>query len=125
MLTDEELITWLEDPLAEASLLHADRHQWGPGLIHVFDDEKEKTLCGKTIALCPGKLRRGAILDVTCKVCTRSLDARLSAARYAVEARRIREEENQRWWEAYNGYLASPAWREKRRRGFRASARHL
>jgi hypothetical protein len=35
-------------------LLRAFPHQWGKGHVHYFDAERDRTLCGRTRATCPG-----------------------------------------------------------------------
>jgi hypothetical protein len=102
-------------------LLKADPHKWGQGLVHQIDEERDQTLCGKSPGGCPGARFWGSPNQITCRTCLRSIESRTraEAARqnYAEQERewqRQREDENRRWWEAYNAYLAGPDWRAKR-----------
>jgi len=104
------------------TLLHGAPHQWGPGAIHLFDQEKGRTLCGKSREDCPGRLAPGLLEDATCKVCIRSLQTSIKREQQAAEwerqrreAQAQREEESRQWWEAYERYLITPTWLEKRR----------
>jgi hypothetical protein len=100
-------------------LHRANPHIWGPGKVHQIATEKQRTLCGKSRAACPGTPFWGVVTDISCKAC---LNAREAAARQIEQQRRHMEwqrqqaEETARWWTAYNEYLASPIWLEKRRR---------
>lgn len=109
-----------------APLLKADPHKWGQGLVHLIDEERDQTLCGKSRGGCPGTKFWGPRRQITCKSCLRSIEARARLAeqqkRYAEqerEWRRRREEENRRWWEAYNAYLASREWQARRAKAMR------
>ena len=104
----------------EVMILHADRHQFGAGKIHVFDGER--TLCGRTPEQCPGRIEPGNLDHITCLLCVRSLEAerhrveqeREYARRNAeYEARRARDDREWREW--YDLYLRSPEWAERRR----------
>lgn len=102
-------------------LLRAHQHQWGPGAIHLVS-EGNKTLCGKEGKLCPGTIIFGELEDVTCKVCLRSRESSLKASA-ARERWQAEYEQHQRqklayerqWWAAYDAYLQSEEWLEKRR----------
>jgi len=98
------------------------------GKIHLFREEPagyhegQRTFCGKTLEACPGEIRLGYFGDVDCKVCRNSIESAEryaeSQARWSVEAREReaqRREESRQWWLAYDQYLQSPTWREKRR----------
>jgi hypothetical protein len=50
-------------------LLRAHDHYWGKGHVHLFNDDEDKTLCGKTLASCPGETGFGDQADITCKAC--------------------------------------------------------
>jgi hypothetical protein len=102
-------------------LLKADPHKWGQGLIHQIDPERDQTLCGKSPGGCPGAHFWGPQYQITCKACLRSLEARAQAEErrqiYAEQDRdyqRQREEEERRWWDAYDAYLAGPEWQARR-----------
>ena len=98
-----------------------------PGKIHILKDDtgvngERRTCCGKTLENCPGKIFSGTFSEADCKVCRNSIE---SADRYeeinarwaeqAAQHQAQRLEESQRWWAAYNQYLQSPTWAEKRR----------
>lgn len=116
-------------------LLKAEPHKWGHGLIHQIDEERDQTLCGKSPGGCPGTRFWGSTSQITCKACLRSLEARAkaeelrrhyeeSARSYAEQERQYqqkREDENRRWWAAYNAYLASPEWQARRAKVLRRS----
>jgi 5-methylcytosine-specific restriction endonuclease McrA len=82
----------------------------------------EVTLCGKNRDSCPGTIFEGVFNEVDCKGCRRSFEA---AERYAQNQQKWereiaireaeREQSNRLWWLAYDEYLRSPTWREKRR----------
>ena len=59
------------------SLLYASKHRWGEGHVHVFNEFESKTLCGKTLAACPGELDHGGESEITCKACQRIRAARI------------------------------------------------
>jgi 5-methylcytosine-specific restriction endonuclease McrA len=99
------------------ALLRADPHPWGPGRTHLIDEPKEQTWCGKGIDI--GKRIWGPKSQMNCKACLKAQESRARAEenRREWEARqREREKENQIWWQRYDTYLQSPAWRDKRRR---------
>ena len=57
-------------------LLQADKHQWGEGKVHMlvsqgdYEDESSLlTVCGRTLAICPGHFVEGGVEDITCKKC--------------------------------------------------------
>lgn len=98
-------------------LLRADPHQWGSGRVHEIDEDIDKTLCGQTPAKCPGRKFYGRRDEITCKGCVRSREARLRAeeSRRQWEIEKAEREELQRqWWAAYDEYLYSPTWQQKR-----------
>jgi len=102
---------------ATVPLLRADPHRWGVGLVHRIDDERDQLMCGKTPANCPGDRYQGAVAEITCKSCLRSIEAKANyQARITEWARQDREREESRklWWQRYNAYLISPEWRRKR-----------
>jgi len=103
----------------------ADPHQFGPGKIHLIDDEDlARTYCGKIMAAFPGKPVTSG--KPSCKICVDAKPKRIQARaqqrawdekyrREAEERQRVQEEQNKEWWATYNAYLKTPAW-EKRRR---------
>jgi len=102
-----------------AGLWAADPHEFGPGKVHLVDAENtERTLCGKWLRAVPGKIAttgRG-----TCKICLNAVENRqhnkLMAEQRKAECERIeraRLQQNKEWWDWYNAYLRSPAWRER------------
>lgn len=112
-------------------LLRADPHNWGRGLVHLIDDERDQTMCGKSPGGCPGTKFLGTTDKITCRSCLRSINARAQAeARQKVamiEWRRMereREERNQLWAAQYNEYLFTPTWRAKRDHVLRRAAGH-
>lgn len=115
----------LQVPTGQAAvqLLRADPHHWGEGQVHEFNPERMQTFCGRSLTQCPGKRFIGPESAVTCKACVRSIEARERREawrqewqRRCEEDRQRKEIENRRWWAAYNEYLQTPAWRQKRRR---------
>jgi hypothetical protein len=106
---------------AKVPLLHADPHQWGSGKIHQIDD-RDCTLCGQSPARCPGQKFFGTTDQITCLKCKQSLEAKERWRKYQVEAQarqrdyeHQRTENDRRWWNAYNAYLETPTWKQKRR----------
>jgi hypothetical protein len=51
--------------MSDQPLLRVDRHQWGPGAIHLLNQEWDKTLCGKERKWCPGKRYFGDLEEAT------------------------------------------------------------
>lgn len=109
-------------------LLYAYPHpRFGGGRIHVLKDDldedgRERTLCGKTLEMCPGEIVRNSVSKVNCKVCNHSMESAAKwaeqSARWEHEAQereRERAEESRRWWAAYEKHLQTPTWFEKRR----------
>jgi 5-methylcytosine-specific restriction endonuclease McrA len=109
-------------------LLYAYPHpRFGGGRIHLFkddldDDGRERTLCGKTLEMCPGEIVRNVLSKVPCKVCNHAFESAAKWAeesarwqREAEERERERAEESRRWRSAYEKYLQTPTWLEKRR----------
>jgi hypothetical protein len=108
------------------TLLYANPHRFGAGKIHVLKSTPEpdsslKTLCGRTLEECPGERRNDSLSKVTCKACWSSLESADKWQRWQQEHREWQlqqqlqaEKENRQWWEAYNKYLQSPAWIQKR-----------
>lgn len=101
--------------------LRAHPHQWGPGLIHIFDRDSRKTFCGKTRDVCSGDLGAGSMDEITYKVCLKSFQTRAEHARLSEQWKREAEErealkrkEQIEWWNAYNLYLQSADWKDKR-----------
>lgn len=111
--------------IEQVPLLRADPHRWGAGLVHLIDEEKDQTYCGKSPGGCPGTKFRGPRERITCKSCLRSIEARVRAEQYrqqwAAEERQ-RAENNRRWWQDYNAYLLSQTWRDKRAMVMRRAA---
>jgi hypothetical protein len=100
-------------------LLRAHPHRWGNGLVHQIDQDRDQTLCGKSPANCPGDKFWAPADQITCNSCKRSLAAKERNAeilRSLQHQRQQWEENDRRWWQAYNTYLASPTWATKRRR---------
>ena len=101
------------------NLWSANEHQFGPGKIHIVDDENSaKTMCGKWLRAVPGK--QSLAESATCQICLNAVPnreerTRASAewAERASERERIRDAENAAWWTKYNAYLASPKWKAK------------
>jgi hypothetical protein len=77
----------------QVPLLRADPHRWGAGLVHLIDEERDQTWCGKSPGGCPGKLW-GPREAITCKSCLRSIATRAQA------------EERRREWEQRERQLA-------------------
>ncbi len=94
----------------------ANPHNYGPGKLHKL--EGDKTLCGKTLVSCPGRLVEGTTWEsITCIGCqnkARSDRERAeSNARWEqeqAEREAAREAENEEWWRAYDEYRKSPGW---------------
>ena len=92
------------------------------GKTHLLrEEDREKTVCGKPLAECPGQTFSGTVDKVDCKVCLRSLECdnrrAENKANYEEQTKQYEEQrkaENARWWIAYNSYLLSPAWNKKR-----------
>lgn len=114
---------------AEVNLLVASPHRYGPGQVHVWDDDEAKTLCGRLMVDCPGDIEWSRQLaHVTCKLCLRSWRATLRREewqrdeeqrayqrhRLAERERARREQEDRDFWARYDAYLASPEWAAKR-----------
>ena len=118
------------DQSQRRALLRAFPHpQFGGGKIHLLKDPDEDperdgsmvTLCGQSLDI--GVRMSGTMQAVTCKTCRRAVE---SADRWAETSEQwkreaeIREAERQerrrQWWNAYERYLQSPTWYEKRRR---------
>jgi hypothetical protein len=53
-------------------LLRADPHKWGPGRIHMIDEQNAHTYCGKSLGTLSGTKFSGPQRIVTCKLCIRS-----------------------------------------------------
>jgi len=104
---------------AAGRLWAADAHQYGPGKVHVVDEaDARKTFCGKWLGAVPGKPATGC--KATCRSCLNVVESRrdheAQSARWervAEERRRLDEEERRAWWKWYDGYLKTPAWRER------------
>jgi hypothetical protein len=65
------VIDWARIEPLEVTLLHANAHRWGPGHIHEFNREEDRTLCGRSLAACPGVIGVGPEKTITCKSCLR------------------------------------------------------
>jgi hypothetical protein len=97
----------------------ANPHQWGPGAIHLLEEDGRKMLCGKQLVNCPG---RRVTDEATCKGCISAFEARGRRAererewqersREYARAQAARESE---WWDQYRAYLQSPEWRARSR----------
>lgn len=109
----------------------ADPHEYGPGKVHIVDDEDpKKTLCGRYLEAVPGKSI--AAVKATCRICLNAVVARPEHRRQAEqwrqdsERRRLEweqqqeqeseqhERESREWWAKYNAYLSSSDWRRRR-----------
>ena len=102
-----------------AGLWVADPHEFGPGKTHLVDAENnERTLCGKWLKAVPGKMAttgRG-----TCKICLNAVENRKhnqimqeERQRESDRLERERAAKSREWWDWYNAYLRSAAWRER------------
>jgi hypothetical protein len=60
----------------DVRLLRAHDHYWGKGHVHGFNDERDKTLCGRTPTMCPGDMAWGNEDDITCKACLSAIQRR-------------------------------------------------
>lgn len=100
----------------------ADPHRFGPGKVHAIDHDRPlQTYCGKVMSAFPGKPVSSG--SVTCKVCgdapaRRANDAarRQEWEHQQQERERQQSEQDAAWWNRYNTYLQSAAWRELRAR---------
>lgn len=64
-------------------LLKAHPHKWGPGKVHRFNRQHNRTFCGKAPKDCPGDMLEGNPEMADCKVCREVLErARLRALRF-------------------------------------------
>src|SRR5215472_14733307 len=118
---DDHILRNLSEHEELVPLRRAHPHGWGQGKIHQIDLERDQTLCGQSPAQCPGTKFRGTVDKITCKICLRSIDARVKAAAWREQHDREQreweerhQEGNRRWWDACNAYLSSPAWHAKR-----------
>jgi 5-methylcytosine-specific restriction endonuclease McrA len=110
-------------PPRNVPLLRADPHNWGLGLVHQIDVERDQTMCGKSPGGCPGTKFYGLADKITCKACLKSIAARerhvAMQARAQADWARLeqeRQESRQEWQRRYQAYLQSPVWRDKRAR---------
>ena len=110
-------------------LLRADPHNWGQGLVHLIDAERDQTMCGKSPGGCPGTKFLGTTEKITCRSCLRSINARAQAEERRkvamVEWQRMerdREERNRLWQARYSAYLLTPVWWAKRAHVLRRAA---
>lgn len=111
--------------IEQVPLLRADPHRWGAGLVHLIDQDKDQTLCGKSPGGCPGTKFWGRRDKITCKSCLRSIAARVQAEERRREwEQRERElaQNNRLWWLAYSKYLLTQTWRDKRAMVMRRAA---
>jgi len=113
----------------QIKLVRAHPHQWGSGLVHEVDIERDQTLCGKSPGGCPGTPFVGSRAEITCKACKRSLAAKLRVAelraQWASDDQRRQEDyaaARRQWWAAYDAYLMSAPWRAKRQRVLQRAA---
>lgn len=115
----------------DLTLLRADPHRWGVGLVHLIDLERDQTMCGKSPGGCPGTRFNGTHTQITCRSCLRSIEAKArweeenikqekrrreweAAEREREAAEREREEYTRNWWSYYDAYLLTPVWQVKR-----------
>ena len=105
----------------QVPLLRAELHKWGQGLIHLINQERDQTQCGKSPGGCPGISFQGWSDEITCKSCLRSLEAakrgeELRRRWQREDAERLRDKEayHRLWWSRYNEYLATQTWQRKR-----------
>ena len=99
-------------------LLRAYPHAWGSGFVHQIDVERDQTLCGRTPKNCPGEKFSGSQDAITCKGCLRSIEAKAKHAELMVQIAQAEVEaeiDREAWWQEYDAYLNSPAWKNKRR----------
>lgn len=107
---------------ATQKLWAADPHQYGPGKIHIVDDEDgSRTFCGKILSAMPGKPTTAT--KATCRICLNAVPNReqqklwrANAEKQQAEREADRVAQNERWWAWYNAYLSSEAWRDRRRK---------
>jgi hypothetical protein len=71
--TDDNAVIW---PSEDVPLLRAHAHQWGVGLVHRIDLDRDQTTCRKAPSSCPGDKFFGRPDLITCKSCLRSIDAK-------------------------------------------------
>jgi hypothetical protein len=107
----------------------ASKHDWGEGKMHVLDDTRSKTLCGKSLANCPGEHVPPGVVD--CQGCLAAIErrnAREEADRQARSdweamerqgAAKTQAEGDQvarakEWWRRYHAYMQSAEWKRKR-----------
>ena len=93
-----------------------------PGKVHLLKDGNERTYCGKTLQNCPGEVYYSVLTEVDCKSCNSALESEAHRAVWIQEnAKREVErlERSQQWHSAYEEYLQSPTWYEKRRKVMR------
>jgi len=103
-------------------LLRAHPHAWGPGAIHLVNEGTGRTWCGKELSTIPGDIFRAFNQEITCRSCKKSVVTWAERERQSAQWKREAEEraqqkaeEQRQWWEAYDRYLESPVWQEKRR----------
>lgn len=105
------------DPEPQVPLLRADPHQWGSGSVHQIDVERDRLLCGKTPANCPGTKFFGPVTAITCKACLRSIEAKAKHAEWEQQDRQAfsqAEADREEWWRLYELYLQTQTWARKR-----------
>jgi hypothetical protein len=102
-------------------LLKARPHQWGAGKTHVLNDQRDRTLCGKTRENCPGEMLIGQARQADCQGCLNVMESQARREREEAEwqARRRNQErerqaESNRWWADYDEYLDTTWWADKR-----------
>jgi 5-methylcytosine-specific restriction endonuclease McrA len=110
------------DPSALITL-HAAPHKWGEGKTHAVSGG-DSTQCGRSLFDTPGEVVLGHLDGVDCLLCIRSLEAQERHRRNQEEWARQsaeRQEENRRWHQWYDEYLASDRWRQRRHLVFERS----
>lgn len=104
----------------------ANPHQWGPGRTHVIHEDGLRTACGRQLADVPG--RPIPAIEFDCRACAQAVVMRERRAQKEreweerqrawqageAERARAREAENRDWWNWFQNYLQSEAWRRKR-----------
>jgi hypothetical protein len=70
------VVEWAKILRADIPVLRAHPHRWGVGRVHQFDEARGRTLCGKTLAACPGERALGVEGEIDCRAGLRMRMAR-------------------------------------------------
>jgi hypothetical protein len=100
-----------EERATGPTLWATDRHQFGPGKVHIVDGA-HRTMCGKWLHALPGREIRGG--QATCKNCLNAAENRVYRERERAQWEQEREEADREWWATYAGYLRTREWMERR-----------